>query len=92
LRGKRDMKRLSFTFACSPNDRPQPLINGTVAPEGMDYNFIPLEAEEVFRRQLRHQEFGGSEISFSSYIMSRSHCDDRFIAIPAFDEFLASGL
>ena len=78
------MKRLRFTFACSPYDRMYPLMSGMVAPEGMDFNFIPLEVEETFWRQLRHQEFEGSEMSMSSYTMARSRGDDRFIAIPVF--------
>jgi 4,5-dihydroxyphthalate decarboxylase len=78
------MKRLKFTFACSPYDRVQALFNGTVVPEGMDFNFIPLDVEEIFWRQLRHQEFDGSEMSLSSYTMARSRGDDRFIAIPVF--------
>jgi 4,5-dihydroxyphthalate decarboxylase len=78
------MKKLGFSFACSPYDRLQAMMNGTVVPEGIDLNFIPLEVEEIFWRQLRHGEFDGSEMSFSSYAMSRSRGDDRFIAIPAF--------
>lgn len=78
------MKKLKFAFACSAYDRLQPLLNGSVVPEGMDFNFIPLEVEEIFWRQLRHMEFDGSEMSFSSYVMARSRGDDRFIAIPAF--------
>ncbi|MCX8022075.1 MAG: hypothetical protein N2745_04810 [Syntrophorhabdaceae bacterium] len=78
------MKKLRFTFACSPYDRMYPLMTGIVVPEGMDFNFIPLEVEETFWRQLRHQEFDGSEMSMSSYTMARSRGDDRFIAIPVF--------
>ncbi len=78
------MKRLRFTFACAPYDRVQPLMNGIVATEGMDLNFIALGVEEIFWRQLRHQEFDGCEMSFSSYTMARSRGDDRFIAIPVF--------
>lgn len=78
------MKRLKFTFACSSYDRTQALLSGGVVPEGMDFNFIPLEVEEIFWRQLRHQEFDGSELSMSSYTMARSRGDDRFIAIPVF--------
>jgi 4,5-dihydroxyphthalate decarboxylase len=78
------MKRLKFTFACSSYDRTQALLSGEVVPEGMDFNFIPLEVEETFWRQLRHQEFDGSELSMSSYTMARSRGDDRFIAIPVF--------
>jgi 4,5-dihydroxyphthalate decarboxylase len=78
------MSKLRFTFTCAPYDRMQPLLNETVVPEGMDFNFIPLEIEENSWRQMRHQEFDASETSFSSYIQFRSHGDDRFIAIPVF--------
>lgn len=61
-----------------------PLIDGAVVPEGIDLNFIPLEVEEIFWRQLKHEEFDGSEMSLSSYTMARSRGDDRFIAIPVF--------
>ena len=78
------MAKLRFTFACSPYDRLQAILNGTIVPEGMDFNFIPLEVEEIFWRQLRHQEFDACEMSFSSYTMARSRGDERFIAIPVF--------
>ena len=78
------MKRLPFAFACSPYDRVRPIMDGSVPVEGMDFNFIPLVVEETFWRQLRHQEFDGSEMSLSSYIMAASRGDDRFVAIPAF--------
>ena len=78
------MGKLKFALACSSYDRVHALIDGTVVPEGIDLNFIPLEVEEIFWRQLRHQEFDGSEMSFSSYTMARSRGDERFIAIPVF--------
>jgi 4,5-dihydroxyphthalate decarboxylase len=81
---KADVKKLKFTFACSPYDRLQALINGAVQVEGVELNFLPLEVEETFWRQLRYQEFDGSELSFSSYILARSRGDDRFIALPVF--------
>jgi len=73
-----------FTFSCLPYLHMHPLIDGTVRPEGIDLNFIPLEVEEIFWRQLKHEEFDGSEMSLSSYTMARSRGDDRFIAIPVF--------
>ena len=78
------MSRLRLTFACYPYDRMQALLTGTVVPEGLDFNFIPLEVEEIFWRQLRHHEFDASEMGFSPYIVSRSREDDRFVAIPIF--------
>lgn len=78
------MSKLSLTVACPPYDRNQALANGTVAPEGIDMNFLQLEVEEVFWRQIMHSEFDVSESSFSQYTMLRAKGDDRFIAIPVF--------
>jgi len=60
------------------------LMDGSVVPEGLDLNFLPLEVEEIFWRQLRHGEFDACEMSFSSYTMARSRGDERFVAIPVF--------
>ena len=78
------MGRLVVTLACPPYDRVLPLAHGVVQPEGVELNFLPLVVEEVFWRQLRHEEFDCSELSLSSYVMARSRGDDRFIAIPVF--------
>lgn len=75
---------LSLSLACPPYDRVQPLAQGRVVPDGIDLNYMPLEVEEIFWRQLRNQEFDISESSFSSYVILRSRGDERFIAIPVF--------
>ena len=78
------MSKLSITMACTPYDRVAPLMDGRVQPEGIDLNFIPMQVEETFWRQLRYGEFDASELSFSSYTVTRARDDDRFIAIPVF--------
>lgn len=78
------MGKLSLTLACPPYDRVQALKDGTVVPEGINLNFLPMVVEEVFWRQLRYGEFDVSECSLSSYTMIRAKGDDRFIAIPVF--------
>lgn len=78
------MSKLSLTLACPPYDRVQALLNGTVVPEGIDLNILPMEVEEVFWRQLKNGEFDASESSLSTYTMLRAKGDDRFIAIPVF--------
>lgn len=75
---------LQLSFACPPYDRILPLVCGAVAPEGLNLNYLPLPVEEVFWRQLRHQEFDISESSLSSYVMLKSRGDERFTAIPVF--------
>ena len=75
---------LSLSFACPPYDRILPLAYERVVPEGIRLNYLSLEVEEVFWRQLRNMEFDVSESSLSSYVMLRSRGDERFIAIPVF--------
>jgi len=77
------MTRLSLTFATAPYDRTLPLFDGRVRPEGIDLNVILLRYEDTFWRMLRHQEFDVSEMSLSSYIMSKEQGPD-LIAIPVF--------
>src|SRR5208337_5643713 len=73
-----------LTFACQPYLHMQAIKDETVVPEGLQLNFLPMEVEEIFWRQLKHEEFDVSEMSLSSYVMARSRGDDRFIAIPVF--------
>ncbi|HEY2136533.1 MAG TPA: PhnD/SsuA/transferrin family substrate-binding protein [Xanthobacteraceae bacterium] len=78
------MRKLELTLACGRYDRTQPLIDGRVAPDGVDLTFIPLRPGETFWRMLNHGEFDVSEMSLSSYTILRSEGDTRFIAIPVF--------
>ena len=78
------MGKLELTIACGRYDRTQALIDGRVAPEGVDLTFIPLRPGETFWRMLNHGEFDASEMSLSSYTILRSEGDTRFIAIPVF--------
>ena len=75
---------LSLTFACPAYDRILPLAYGEIVPQGIHLNYLDLEVEEIFWRQLRNQEFDISESSLSSYVMLRSRGDERFVAIPVF--------
>jgi 4,5-dihydroxyphthalate decarboxylase len=75
---------LSLSFACPAYDRILPLPHGEIVPQGIQLNYLDLEVEEIFWRQLRNQEFDISESSLSSYVMLRSRGDERFVAIPVF--------
>lgn len=78
------MDKPRFTFSCKPYLHLSPILQGSVVPEGFLLNFIPLEVEEIFWRQLKHEEFDIAEMSLSSYVMARSRGDERFVAIPVF--------
>lgn len=78
------MSKIQLSLACNLTDRTRAVHNGTVQPEGIDLNYIPLDVEEIFWRMLRYQEFDASEMSMSSYMMARDRGDPAFIAIPVF--------
>lgn len=78
------MSSLKLSLACWDYDRTRALQDGTVKPEGVDLNFIPLRVEETFFRMLRHREFDVAEMSLSSYVMTLADEEPPFIAIPIF--------
>ncbi|MDC0033137.1 ABC transporter substrate-binding protein [Alphaproteobacteria bacterium] len=77
------MSRLPLTFASAPYDRTLPLFDGRVLVEGIDLNVVLLRYEDTFWRMLRHQEFDVSEMSLSSYLISKEK-GPNFIALPVF--------
>lgn len=78
------MSRLPLTMAAVNCDRFQALMDGTVRPEGIDLEIVPLEVEEVFYRQSKYAEFDISEMSMSTYTLSMGREDFPYIAIPVF--------
>ena len=77
------MPKLTLSFVSAYNERVEPLMDGTVEAEGLE--FIPTHSHpgETFWRQLKFQEFDVSEMSLSSYLIARSRGADM-IAIPVF--------
>jgi len=78
------MAKLKITIACGNYDRTHALSDGTVLPEGMELNYVPMRPAETFWRMLNNEEFDASEMSLSSYTILRSQGDERFIALPVF--------
>ncbi|MGB8182882.1 MAG: ABC transporter substrate-binding protein [Stellaceae bacterium] len=78
------MSKLRMTLACWDYDRVKALADGTVQPEGIDLDVLPLVVEETFWRMLRHREFDAAEMSLSSYCVSLMKERKDFIAIPVF--------
>src|SRR5688572_11170278 len=52
--------------------------------DGINLTYLNLVIEEIFFRQMRHQEFDASELSFSSFLVSMFDETPPFIAIPIF--------
>jgi 4,5-dihydroxyphthalate decarboxylase len=74
-----------ITFACGLYDRMQALYTGEVKPEGIDLNFLNIDAPRViFDRMSGHQEFDVSELSSSEFITRLSTGNCPFVALPVF--------
>jgi 4,5-dihydroxyphthalate decarboxylase len=80
---KQEMK-LELSIGLTSNPRTWPVIDGRVAPDGIDLVPTVLHPSELFWRQLRYSEFDVSEMSVSSLLMARSKGDERFVGIPVF--------
>jgi 4,5-dihydroxyphthalate decarboxylase len=78
------MAKLKLTCALSTNQRTLPIINGTIAPEGIDLEVTPLFPSEMFLRQLKYSEFDVSEMSNSSFIIATSKAPTEWVGIPIF--------
>ena len=77
-------KNLQLTLACWDYDRTRAIMENRVRFDGIDLTYLNLVVEEIFFRQMRHHEFDVSEMSFSSYLVSRFQEPAPFIAIPIF--------
>ena len=77
-------ENLRLTLACWDYDRTRPIMENRVRFDGIDLTYLNLVVEEIFFRQMRHHEFDVSEMSFSSYLVSRFEASPPFIAIPVF--------
>ena len=75
--------RTQITLACGDYDRTQPLIDGTVMPEGLELNWLTLPHYEIWTRMLNYYDFDASELSLSSYLIART-LGKPLIAIPVF--------
>ena len=77
-------KDLQLTLACWDYDRTRAIMENRVRFDGIDLTYLNLVVEETFFRQMRHHEFDVSEMSFSSYLISKFQDPAPFIAIPIF--------
>lgn len=76
---------LKLNFACGNYDRMDALKSGEVAPEGIDLEFLGIDApREIFDRMMGENAFDVSELSSSEFISMTAAGDRRFVAIPVF--------
>lgn len=79
------MSRLPLTFACGPYDRMEALRYNLIEVEGIDLNFLPIQApREIFDRMVGGREFDVSELSLAEYVTMTANGNSPFIALPVF--------
>jgi 4,5-dihydroxyphthalate decarboxylase len=78
------MAKLDLSIAVGDYDRTRPLLDGSVAIDGVDPVFMALGPEEIFFRAFRGAEFDICELSLSSYTIKTALGDNPYIAVPAF--------
>jgi 4,5-dihydroxyphthalate decarboxylase len=78
------MTKLALSVAVGDYDRTRPLIDGSVAIDGVDPIYMTLVPEEIFFRAFRGAEFDICELSLSSYTVKTAQGDSPYIAVPAF--------
>jgi 4,5-dihydroxyphthalate decarboxylase len=62
----------------------RPLLDGTVAIDGVAPAIMTLEPEEVFFRAFRHAEFDIAELSLSSFTVRTARGDNPYLGVPVF--------
>src|SRR6195952_2265729 len=62
----------------------RPLVDGTVAIDGVDPQYMLLDPEEIFFRAFRHADFDICELSMSSYSVKTAAGECPYIAVPVF--------
>lgn len=77
------MSVLRLSFGSGLNVHTEALINGTVAPQGIELVPSVTHPSELFWRQLRYGEFDICEMSLSSLFIAKSQGSD-LIALPVF--------
>lgn len=78
------MPRLRITIATSDYDRVRALVDGRVAVEGCEVNYLTMPVEECFHRAYFHGEFEVAEIGLSPFLIAASRDVAPYVAIPAF--------
>src|SRR5262249_18078944 len=78
------MPDVPITVACGDYDRVRALREGKVGIAGCAVAYSTVTANELFVRNLKHQEFDVAEMSFSTYITHKSRNAHHYTAVPVF--------
>src|ERR1700757_202738 len=78
------MPDIPITVASGDYDRTRALREGTVGIAGCAVTYSTVEANALFIRNLKNQEFDVSEMSFSTYITLKARNAHHYTAVPVF--------
>jgi 4,5-dihydroxyphthalate decarboxylase len=78
------MAYLQLSLIMSENERSQPVLDGRVRPEGIEFTSTTATPGEIFWRQLHHEEFDVSEMSLSSLYIIAAQGNSPWVGIPVF--------
>ncbi len=78
------MAKLDLSIAVSSNARTRPLIEGSIAPEGIRLITTQVHPSEMFWRQLHYGDFDISEMSLSSLLIATARGDRSWVALPVY--------
>jgi 4,5-dihydroxyphthalate decarboxylase len=78
------LAKLQLSVAVGDYDRIRPLVDGAVAIDAVDPQYMLLDPEEIFFRAFRHADFDICELSMSSYSVKTAAGNCPYIAVPIF--------
>ncbi len=78
------MPDVPITVASGDYDRTRALREGTIGIKGCAVTYATVEANALFIRNLKSQEFDVAEMSFSTYITLNSRNAHHYTAVPVF--------
>src|SRR5712672_1558666 len=78
------MPDIPITVASGDYDRVRALREGAVGIAGCAVSYSTVEANALFIRNLKNQEFDVSEMSFSTYITLKDRGAHHYTAVPVF--------
>ena len=78
------MSAVPVTIASGNYDRIQAIKTGDVGIEGCQVDYVNLAPPETFRRLFEAGEFDITEMSFSTYLLSRTRFAFPYTAVPVF--------
>jgi len=78
------MKTLRLSLALTRQDFSRAILDGSVAPDGVEFIPTVLNPSEMYWRQLRFADFDVSEMSLSSLFIAIARGDRTWTALPVF--------